>query len=285
LKHKTVRGRRISETTVESKAKIIRHLIKNVNLWDNEEVKSYIEESNWCNGRKNNVLYAYQDWCNFKGFTFKFEKYLKTRTLPYIPTEQQLDQLISSFSDKYAPFLQLAKESGFRPIEISRLTPKDFDFVQRIVNLNKPAKHSLPRQFKMSDKLTAMITPLILKTKQDERIWKAKPRHIQTNFLRIRNKVAKKFGNSHIKKISLKTFRHWKATMEYHKTKDILHVMRILGHKNIQNTLVYTHLVSFESDEYICKVAENIAEAGKLVEAGFDFVTQFEGKMLFKKRK
>jgi len=73
--------------------------------------------------------------------------------------------------------------------------------------------------------------------------------------------------------------------MEYHKTKDILHVMRILGHKNIQNTLVYTHLVSFESDEYICKVAENIAEAGKLVEAGFDFVTQFEGKMLFKKRK
>ena len=26
--------------------------------------------------------------------------------------------------------------------------------------------------------------------------------------------------------------------MEYHKTKDILHVMRMLGHRNIQNTLI-----------------------------------------------
>ena len=58
-----------------------------------------------------------------------------------------------------------------------------------------------------------------------------------------------------------------------------------LGHKNIQNTLVYTHLVSFESDEYVCKVAESIDDAGKLVEAGFDFVTHFDGKMRFKMRK
>ena len=39
---------------------------------------------------------------------------------------------------------------------------------------------------------------------------------------------------------------HFKVTMEYHKTKDILHVMRILGHRNIKNTLVYTHLVNFQ---------------------------------------
>jgi len=31
--------------------------------------------------------------------------------------------------------------------------------------------------------------------------------------------------------------------MEYHKTKDILHVKRVLGHKRIENTMVYTHLV------------------------------------------
>lgn len=28
--------------------------------------------------------------------------------------------------------------------------------------------------------------------------------------------------------------------MEYNRTKDILHVIRILEHKNIKNTLVYT---------------------------------------------
>jgi hypothetical protein len=36
------------------------------------------------------------------------------------------------------------------------------------------------------------------------------------------------------KQNNLPPFRHWKATMEYHKTKDILHVMRLLGHKNIK---------------------------------------------------
>jgi len=83
----------------------------------------------------------------------------------------------------------------------------------------------------------------------------------------------------------MKTLRHWKATMEYHKTKDILYVQKLLGHKNINNTLIYTHLVNWENDDWVCKVAKTIDEAGKLVEVGFEFVTQFEGKMLFRKRK
>jgi hypothetical protein len=69
--------------------------------------------------------------------------------------------------------------------------------------------------------------------------------------------------------------------MEYHKIKDILFAKKLLGHKNIQNIMVYIHLISFESEEYLCKVAESIEEAGKLDAEGFNFVTQFEGKMLF----
>ena len=63
--------------------------------------------------------------------------------------------------------------------------------------------------------------------------------------------------------------------MEYHKTKDILHVMRILGHKNITNTLRYTQLIQTEDDEFIAKVAKNPEDACKLNEAGFDFVIEF----------
>jgi len=66
--------------------------------------------------------------------------------------------------------------------------------------------------------------------------------------------------------------------MEYHQTIDILHVMRVLGHKNIHNTLVYTHLVNFESDDWVCKVASSLEEAVKLIEAGFEYVTDYDGK-------
>ena len=87
-------------------------------------------------------------------------------------------------------------------------------------------------------------------------------------------------------KIKLKTFRHWKATMEYHRTKDILYVKELLGHKNIQNTLVYTHLVSFEEDDaWVVKVATSIEEYVALLESGFEYVSDYEGRKVLRKRK
>jgi hypothetical protein len=61
--------------------------------------------------------------------------------------------------------------------------------------------------------------------------------------------------------------------------------MQLLGHKNIRNTLVYTHLVDFGSDEYICKIAKTVDDAKVMVEDGFDYVTDIEGMKLFRKRK
>jgi hypothetical protein len=73
--------------------------------------------------------------------------------------------------------------------------------------------------------------------------------------------------------------------MEYAKTKDILHVMKVLGHKNIQNTLLYTQLVNFENDDYYSATAKSVEEAQKLVETGFEYVCTFNDVKLFRKRK
>jgi len=73
--------------------------------------------------------------------------------------------------------------------------------------------------------------------------------------------------------------------MEYAKTKDILHVMQMLGHKNIQNTLLYTQLISFQSDEFYSATAKTVQDAQKLIEAGFEFVCEFNDVKIFKKRK
>jgi len=61
-------------------------------------------------------------------------------------------------------------------------------------------------------------------------------------FTKIRAKNIKKIGNPRLLKITFHILRHWKGTMEYHKTQDILHVKEILGHKNINNTLIYINL-------------------------------------------
>jgi len=78
-------------------------------------------------------------------------------------------------------------------------------------------------------------------------------------------------------------------TLESHhgkpQTKDILHVMRLLGHGSINNTLKYTQLVNFQNDDYVSKVANRIEEDCKLVEAGFEYVCDIEETKIFRKRK
>jgi integrase len=105
------------------------------------------------------------------------------------------------------------------------------------------------------------------------------------NFNAQRKNAARKLGNPRLLRIHFHTLRHWKATMEYHRTKDILYVMRLLGHKNIANTLIYTQLIEFEGDEYHSAIASSIENARKLVEAGHEYVCKYNGLMLFRKRK
>ncbi|MCK4668730.1 hypothetical protein KAT21_01240 [Candidatus Bathyarchaeota archaeon] len=72
------------------------------------------------------------------------------------------------------------------------------------------------------------------------------------------------------------------------RTKDILHTMQFLGHKRIENTLRYIQLeqtLYTESDDYICKIADNVKEVKELIETGFDYICEYQDKKLFKKRK
>jgi hypothetical protein len=67
--------------------------------------------------------------------------------------------------------------------------------------------------------------------------------------------------------------------------KHILCVMRLLGHKNITNTLVYTQLIEFKEDEFVCEVDKTVQEASELIENGFEFICAFDDAKLFRKRK
>ena len=93
-------------------------------------------------------------------------------------------------------------------------------------------------------------------------------------------------GKPELRQIRLYDLRHFYGTMLYQKTKDIVHVQRKMGHRNIKNTLVYIDLADFNDDEeYIVKVATSIKEACQLVEAGFEYVTDVEYVKLFRRRK
>jgi integrase len=129
--------------------------------------------------------------------------------------------------------------------------------------------------------------------KKSERVFgESSLRSLQGTYLKSRKRIAKKLNNPRLARITFRTLRHWKATKEYHRTKDILYVQKLLGHKNIQNTLIYIDLEkalfnSTNQDEFTVRAAANIGEACSLVEAGFEYVTgdYADGGKIFRKRK
>jgi len=187
-----------------------------------------------------------------------------------------------------ATFLQMLKETGARCGEIWQLKWDDVDFESKVINITAE-KNSNPRVTHLSNKLLEMLNRL--PKDYGERIF-SKPSMRVDNFGSLfsfqRKRLAKKLGNPRLLKIHFHTFRYWKGTMLYHETKDIYYVMQRLGHKNIKNTLLYIQLEEalFQGEtSYISKVAKTEKEICSLVEAGFEYVTEFQGAKIFRKRK
>ena len=181
-------------------------------------------------------------------------------------------------------FLQTAKETGGRKGEIARLKWTDIDFERNIISINEPEKGGEARQIKVSPKLMVMINRL---PRRGIRVFKIET--IKKEFFKQRKRVAYKLNNPRISAISVHTLRHFKGTMEYHKTKDPMHVKYILGHKNIKNTTIYINLEKtiFQgvSDEFHVKVAKTPEEITALLEVGFEYVCEKDGLLFFRKRK
>ncbi|MDW8022862.1 MAG: site-specific integrase, partial [Nitrososphaerota archaeon] len=178
--------------------------------------------------------------------------YKPARKLPFIPHEREIDDLIAGCNNKsVATFLQIAKETGARAGEIFNLKWIDVDFEAKTLRIT-PEKGSNPRIFRISNKLIGMLQRL---PRTSERIFGnyRRLKDLSRTFERHRKRIAYNLGNPRLLRISFHTLRHWKATIEYHRTKDILHVMQMLGHRNIKNTLVYTQIIdSPEDDGYVC---------------------------------
>ena len=171
--------------------------------------------------------------------------------------------------------------------EAIRLEWTDIDFERRVITLNKPEKRSNPRMWKVSKELIAMLKAL---PKEGRRVFgKATYFTLKHAMWRTRKRLASKLQNPRLEKITFHTFRHWKATMLYHQTKDPYYVKQFLGHKTLKNTEIYITiektLFGEYSDEFTVKVASKPEEIKALLEAGFEYVCEKDGLMFFRKRK
>lgn len=277
-----------AESTIITRTQIIRVLHKRgADLSDPENVKEKIAEQNWTNKRKQNAVNAYSSYLEMQGGSWNPPYYHEVEKPIFIPKESEIDALINGTGLKTSVFIQILKETGARPGEIQNLKWKDIDFEQDIIRIT-PEKRSKARVIRVSSGLMNRLAYVrkVNQVEDPERVFGVRYKSILRVYLKQRKNVARKLQNDRIMQIKFKTLRHWHATNQYHKTKDILFVQRRLGHKSITNTLKYIHLAETyfgkEDEEYDVKVAENITEAIPLIEAGYVEESDFNGVKIYK---
>jgi len=277
-----------AETTVRVNTTVVRVLAeRGADIFNPDSVKEAIAKQKWSEARRHTAIAAYTLLLKMLRQTWEPPVCKVTRKLPFIPTEEEIDALIAGCGNKTATFLQLLKETAMRAGEANRLLWTNIDMERRTITLNSPEKGGNSRIWKVSNKLIAMLNAL---PKTSIRVFGDSPTSYKKScFYQARKSLTWKLQNPRLLRISFHTLRHWKATMLYHQTKDILYVKEFLGHRKVETTLLYIQLAEAifkeTTDEFTVRVASKPEEITQLLEVGFDFVCEKDGMLYFRKRK
>jgi len=276
-----------SPHTIRNVSKLLTLLDKHTDLDKPETVRGYLAQLDRRNGYKKNLAFAYNTYCHQHELTWNKPKYYQNAKLPKIPQENKIDMIRANASEKLALAISISKETGLRPVEAMRLRLRDIDIENRTI-YPQTAKHGSARILKISSETTALLKQYLGKRciALNDNIFGTWTSEAYGKYFRhYRNKTAKKLNDQTLKTIRLYDLRHFFATKLYHQTKDILYVKQQLGHRKLETTLVYTQLINFHDDEYTSAVANTVEKAAKLIESGFEYVTEMNELKLFRKRK
>ena len=275
-----------AEQTIERSIKILTQLSKSANLNKPEEVKAVIANLKWKDTTKKMTAYTLKHFYKYLKIPYVMPQYKTKRELPFIPTEEELDLLIASGEPTTATRLQVLKETGARIGELDSLEWTHIDTQRKTIHITGE-KGSNSRILPLSEKAIAMLNHV---KRTNDHVFKTKAKGFRKTFQNLRKRLLTRTNNPRLKKIHFHTFRHWKGTTEYHKTRDIYHVRNVLGHQNINNTLLYitleNALYQTSNDEWTSTITHDLKEETQAINTGFELVRAInETTAIYRKRK
>jgi len=263
---------------------LIKRLVKlGANLLNPEDVKKVISQAKWKDSTKKLAVCAYDIMVRqLLKIDWNPPEYKQKDSLPFVPTEKELDQIIASCKTKrMMTFLQTLKETFADPGEILRLEWKDIS--DNIITINNPVKGHNAGQVKISNKLASMLNSL---PKTSNKVFPTRYHYVYLTFRRLRQRLACELKNPRFNYMALKSFRHWGGTMIAHITNgNVLEVKKALRHKSIMNTMKYIHMIAFKDDEFDVATATTVEEIKKLATAGFQKFDELNGIHVFRRPK
>jgi len=243
------------------------------------------------NNYKSKLCDCYATYCKLYGLTWEKPIYQPQPTSIQPPSKEQIEMLISAAKGALSLKIQISMETGLRPIEVQGeigLKAKDVHPEQSTITAIS-VKGCNPRPpIKISPELLTRLTTYIrTHGKQPiDTLFTGRARGYGESFRRARNRLAQKLNDPTIKTIRLYDLRHYYVTKQLMRIQNAEIVRQIIGHKNLNTTQKYMHLLAGTSGEWIVEGTTDKERAKQLLTADFTYqLTTPDGTMLFKKPK
>lgn len=263
---------------------------KGADLLNPTDVEEAIaKQDTWSLRAKRNYVDWYSRFAKFLHIDWEKPNYKAPDAIPFIPLECEIDQLISGTPRKTSIALQIAKTTAARKGEIARLKWTDVDTQANRIAINEPEKGSNCGIYPVSKDL---ITRILALPKSGERIFGQGAYvsdSLENMLISARKRLASSFCNPRLLRIHFHTLRHWAITEYAHRAKDPFLVQQFSRHKDMKCVMKYVHYEKIiyqasENDGWTVRSAKTAEEGMELLKVGFDYVTDFDGIKLFRKR-
>ena len=104
----------------------LKRIDRRCKILEPELIKQFLARVDWTESGKERAVNDLARFYKWKQITWSAPQYQRVETLPYIPRESELDQLISGVvNQKLSTYLQLLKETGVRAGEAWQLRWQD----------------------------------------------------------------------------------------------------------------------------------------------------------------
>ncbi len=244
------------------------------------------------NNYKGKLCDCYARYCKFYRIEWEKPRYTPEPHSIQPPSTEKCKMLISSAKMPLSIKIDISMETGLRPIEIvgeKGLQAMDIHPDQRTITA-RSTKGCNPRPpLKISEELAARLNNYIFENRLqgNDLLFEQNSRKYGECFRIFKKVLAKKLNDPSIATIRLYDLRHYYVTKQLRRTQNAEIVRQIVGHKRLDTTQKYMHLLpGTDNGEWIVEGTTDKERAKQLLSADFIYqLTTPDGTMLFKKAK
>jgi integrase len=243
------------------------------------------------NNYKSKLCDAYKHYCKLYRIEWEKPTYTPEPTTIQPPTNEKCLMLISAAKGDLSLKIDISYQTGLRPCEIQGefgLEAKDIHPDQNTVTARSHKGCNARPPLPITPELTARIQTYIRKNnlQPQDRLFTGKSREYSTSFRRFKNNLAERLNDPTIKSIRLYDLRHAYCTQQLKRTQNTETVRQIMGHKNLNTTQKYLHLLGYGNTDWIVEGTSDKERAKQLLKEDFQYqLTTPDVTMLFRKPK